>query len=98
MGAAVYGARRMSQIRNCIFWGDTPDELYLTENGGIIWCSDIEGYAAGALDYDNFDADPQFRDPAGPDGIAGTLDDDLRLCLGSLPTSVTPAYPGGRPS
>jgi predicted outer membrane repeat protein len=80
-GGAVYGPRRGSYIRNCIFWGDTPDEAYLTETGGMLWDNDIEG-SAGGLSY-SMDADPQFRDPVGPDGLAGTMDDDLRLCLGS---------------
>jgi predicted outer membrane repeat protein len=82
-GGAVYGAQRGSYIRNCIFWGDAPDEAYLTEIGGVLWDNDIEGSAGGPLGAGSIDADPQFRDPAGPDGVAGTLDDDLRLCLGS---------------
>jgi hypothetical protein len=31
----------------------------------------------------NLRTDPEFVDPLGPDGIAGTLDDDLRLAVGS---------------
>jgi predicted outer membrane repeat protein len=80
-GGAVYGTHRGSYVRNCIFWGDAPDEVYLTETGGMIWDNDIEGSAGRA--WGSIDADPQFRDGAGPDGIAGTLDDDLRPCLGS---------------
>jgi hypothetical protein len=82
-GGAVYGAQRGSYIRNCIFWGDAPDEAYLTEIGGVLWDNDIEGSAGGPLGAGSIDVDPQFRDPTGPDGVAGTTDDDLRLCLGS---------------
>ncbi len=31
----------------------------------------------------NIDADPRFRDPLGPDRVAGTKDDDLRVRAGS---------------
>jgi len=31
----------------------------------------------------NIDKDPRFRDPEGPDTVAGTADDDLRLSAGS---------------
>ncbi|MFN0137658.1 MAG: hypothetical protein ACKVS9_16255, partial [Phycisphaerae bacterium] len=32
----------------------------------------------GGFPGENFDIDPRFRDLIGPDGIAGTIDDDLR--------------------
>jgi len=41
---------------------------------------DWDGSLPGA---GNFDADPDFMDPLGADGIAGTIDDDLRLRGGS---------------
>lgn len=43
----------------------------------------IEGGAELLFGAGNFDADPMFVDADGPDGIPGTLDDDLRLGPGS---------------
>ncbi len=68
-------------LSNCIFWNDTPDELYEEDpSATTISYSNIQGGYAG---IGNIDADPLFVDPDGPDNIPGTEDDDLRLSVGS---------------
>lgn len=75
-GAAVRNAV------NCIFWGNTDSsgsgQSAQVDPWGDISFSCIQGLTnnAGAS---NIGLDPHFVDPLGPDGIAGTLDDDLRL-------------------
>ncbi len=43
----------------------------------------IQGWTGALGGVGNIGADPRFVDPLGPDGVAGTLDDDLRLRAGS---------------
>ncbi|MBN2131873.1 MAG: right-handed parallel beta-helix repeat-containing protein [Sedimentisphaerales bacterium] len=85
-GGAVYQTGTGRNVQNCIFWANTPNELRLADDStsGPVRYNDIQGGYFGSGSEMNIDADPQFRDPVGPDGIAGTLDDDLRLSLGSL--------------
>ncbi|NNF44542.1 MAG: hypothetical protein HKN62_16145 [Phycisphaerales bacterium] len=61
-------------VDNGVVWGNTPDAL---GGGGrfSVQYSDVEEGAAGP---GNIDADPLFVDPAGPDRIPGTIDDDHR--------------------
>jgi predicted outer membrane repeat protein len=84
-GGAAYQLTTRHEIRNCIVWDNVPDGLYLAEGAGagVVSHSIVQGGYAGLGRADNLDLDPRFRDPVGPDGIAGTLDDDLRLTLGS---------------
>lgn len=84
-GGAIYQTSGDRDIRNCIFWGDTPDALHFSghRGSGPVWHNNIQGGYEGLGSADNIDADPKFRDPTGPDGIAGTPDDDLRLTVGS---------------
>jgi len=64
---------------NCILWNNLGGEL---EGLGIpiVSNSDVQG---GIVGTGNINADPLFVDPLGMDGIAGTVDDDLRLKPGS---------------
>lgn len=82
-GGGLYSRGGIEGIRNCIFWGDLPDEIYLMETGAWIAFSDIQGGSPALGGGANMSADPLFQDPAGPDGVAGTMDDDYRLSLGS---------------
>lgn len=65
-------------LEDCIFWNDAPNEL----DGlplSIRW-SDVQG---GANGDGIFDSNPLFLSPLGPDGQAGTLDDDLHIAPAS---------------
>ena len=74
-----------STIDNCIFWGNT-DSTGATESAqitsGTVSNSLVQGLSV-FTGNGNISQNPQFVDPLGPDGIAGTLDDDLRLLSNS---------------
>jgi hypothetical protein len=70
------------QVRNSILWGNTAGsgaqvENYLNSSAPVYTWVLIQG-GGGTLD-----ADPQFVDADGPDGVSGTPDDNLRLNFGS---------------
>ena len=81
--AATYEGSEVStaEFTNCILWDDNPLQELQPARGelSIRYC-DVKGGWAGPY---NINEDPRFQDPLGPDGIVGTLDDDLRLILGS---------------
>ncbi len=96
-GNAYYcGPSCVAEFSNCILWEEPPvgDASFSAELN--IAYSNVRG---GGFGQGNINADPRFQDPAGPDGLPGTLDDDLRLSVGSpcidagsrdlLPASVT---------
>ncbi|UCC99586.1 MAG: hypothetical protein JSW66_06810, partial [Phycisphaerales bacterium] len=58
-------------VTNCIFWGDTPDEIAKFWSNPTVTYSDVQGGWGGA---GNIDADPCFVNAAG---------DDLRLLYDS---------------
>jgi len=75
-------------LENCILWdnansGDSVESMQIL--GGTIRAANccIQGWTGRLGGIGNFGLDPLFVDPDGPDGIAGTLDDDLRLQPGS---------------
>lgn len=82
-------------VVNSVLWGNEPDSF---TNDGIgasltIEYSCVEGGAAGS---GNINEDPLWTDPAGPDGIVGTADDDYRLgsqspCIDAADNSSVPA-------
>jgi hypothetical protein len=78
-----------SIITNCILWGNIATgglQIYNDATGSAtVTYSDIEGDWPGT---GNLDEDPLFVDPNGPDDIAGTEDDDLRLSPGSPCTDM----------
>lgn len=68
-------------VTNCIIWENdilayyTPIPCW---NCPIVfWYNCIQGLTSNV--YGNTSEDPLFADPLGPDGIAGTADDDLHL-------------------
>jgi len=76
------------EITNCIFWGNCDtggaacDESAQIHGGTPIVCfSDIQGLnpTGPFADCNNINCDPCFVDPDGPDGLAGTEDDNLHL-------------------
>jgi len=76
LGGALYDAGGATLV-NCIVWDEEPAQSLIAGGGATsITYSDVRGGAAGT---GNLDADPQFVSARGSDGLAGTLDDDLRL-------------------
>lgn len=67
-------------IVNSIFWGNSaPTEPQIGSSDPcsvLVSFSDVQGGWPGT---GNIDLDPQFKDPNGPDDIAGTEDDNLEL-------------------
>ncbi len=78
------------RLFNSILWGNTnhcgAGETAQLFTGGapveVHYC-DLQGWSGYYGGAGNFGRDPQFVAPAGPDGVAGTEDDDLRLQPGS---------------
>ncbi|MHC4698457.1 MAG: right-handed parallel beta-helix repeat-containing protein [Planctomycetota bacterium] len=71
-------------LTNCILWGDTPTEIAIGvhgDNTSTVSFSNVQGgLPPGTIDGGgNIDVSPLFLDADGPDDIAGTQDDDLRL-------------------
>ncbi len=80
-GGALYGLVGTTQFSNCILWGNWPQEIHAPSGLVQIRHSNVKG--SGGTEQGNIDENPRFQDPLGADGIAGTIDDDLRLSLGS---------------
>jgi len=81
LGGGIYNwTNSNSTVTNCIFWGNTAPSGAQIYNDGTssltITYSDIQGRWPG---IGNIDDDPLFVDADGPDNIAGTEDDNLRL-------------------
>lgn len=76
-------------VYNTILWNntdagaDTQAAQVVTASGGDIRFSIVEGWDGTLGGSNNNGNDPLFADPFGPDGLLGTLDDDLRLTPGS---------------
>lgn len=80
-GGVLYGLVGTTEFSNCILWNNPPEQIYMASGLVQIHYSDVQ--ALGGNDRANIDANPWFQDPLGADGIAGTLDDNLRLSPGS---------------
>lgn len=78
---SMVGPRYLT-VTNCIIWGNTATSdwqiFHFGPGGTIVNYSDIQGGWAGD-GSNNIDADPMFVDANGPDGIAGTADDDQHI-------------------
>ena len=98
-GGGMYNSDSSPTVTNCILWGDSPDEIINIVGSTLaISFSDVEGgLPLGTIDSGgNIDADPLFVDAAGPDSIAGTEDDNLRLqsdspCIDAADSTPLPA-------
>jgi hypothetical protein len=90
-GGGVFNASGAAAVANCILWANGR------MNGGMYdELAQVSGEAKPALDHccvqgwtgslggpGNFGAEPLFGDADGPDDVAGTPDDDLRLRAGT---------------
>ncbi len=101
IGGMRDGGTSISTMKNCILWRNIDrggmDESAQFVSGGVIppplSHTTIQGFLAISFDGPGVNGvDPQFVDPFGLDGVAGTGDDDWRLA----PTS--PAINTGDPS
>ncbi len=104
---SAYGVGGMATLataalNNCIFWGNSEQggsgELaQITDSGGLtIDYSCVQGWSGALGGSGNTGSDPDFVDADGPDNIAGTIDDDLRLdddspCVDAADSSAVPA-------
>ncbi|HUU83197.1 MAG TPA: right-handed parallel beta-helix repeat-containing protein, partial [Phycisphaerae bacterium] len=79
-GGGMYNVWSNPTLTNCILWGNTASysgpQIYNSSSTPTVTYSDIQSSYPGT---GNIDADPLFVDADGPDDIAGTLDDNLRL-------------------
>lgn len=96
-GGGIYNDNAGSMaVKNCIFWdnttGDEGSQIVADDSTITIHhCDIMDGptgvYASGSGSFiwsgANSDQDPLFVDADGPDDIAGTEDDDVRLSAGS---------------
>ena len=89
-------------LTNSIVWGNTDmtgdgegAQVSLDKEDGLeINYSCIQGWTGNLGGFGNIGDDPLFVDPAGPDGIPGTLDDDLHLADGSPCVNRADFYAG----
>jgi PKD repeat protein len=79
-GGAIHNEENSAPaLANSILWGNTPAEIGNALSTTIHY-SDIEGGCPSGANCDNeINEDPQLWNPEGEDGLAGTLDDDLRI-------------------
>lgn len=79
------------KMRNAVLWANANGlphsqctEVCVHEDASALldYCN-VEDWDGSLPGKGTFSADPQFVDPVGSDGIAGTLDDDLSLRPGS---------------
>ena len=59
-GGGMFNGGASPFVANCIFWGDSPDEITGGGGGPIVTYSDVQG---GHIGDGNINADPSFRDP-----------------------------------
>jgi hypothetical protein len=79
------------RLTNVILWGNADDggadeSAQLGANGTSVVelnYSCVQGLTGGFGGIGNIGDDPLYVDPDGPDDIVGTVDDDLRLTIGS---------------
>ena len=63
-------------VTNCIFWGNSPDEIYnYSGTPNISYCDIAGGYSGTG----NINTDPLFVDADGADNTPGTEDDNLDI-------------------
>jgi len=104
-GGGMYNDTSSPVVKNSILCGDTASNEISTvgiSTPTVTYTCIAGGYAGAG----NINADPLFVNPLGPDGIAGTEDDDLRLQSGSpcidagdnaaVPSGVTTDFAGNR--
>ena len=89
-GGAILVCEGSIGLDNCIIWGNVDSrgggelsQIHLIDAEATINYSCIEGWSGAFGGVGNIGDDPIFVDADGPDRVAGTEDDDLRLQFGS---------------
>ncbi len=74
------------KLTNCIFWGnhdrDGTEQSSQISGGNINYCC-VQGWTGSLGGVGNIGDNPLFIDANGPDGMPGTVDDNIRLSAGS---------------
>ncbi|MBL8747278.1 MAG: hypothetical protein JNK58_13095 [Phycisphaerae bacterium] len=85
-GGGLYCESGMTNVNNSILWSNTDNtgsgqSSQITRVGGSLWTNYncIKGWTGSLGGSGNTGSPPQFVDPAGADGLPGTLDDNFRL-------------------
>ena len=90
-GVYTAGTGSTASLRNAILWanadatGSGESAQFRAGSGSTITAdyTCVTGWSGTLLGVGNFADDPLLIDPAGADGVVGTLDDDFRLSAGS---------------
>jgi hypothetical protein len=75
-GSGIQATSATLTVRNSILWGSLPQQIVTSGGTTTVRHCDVLGGFTGT---GNLDVDPLFENAAGPDAMAGTLDDDLSL-------------------
>ena len=99
------GAPLPGAIENSVFWGNADDtgsgeaaQLLIESSVGLqpthqpVFFSCVQGWTGALSGTGSFSSDPELRDVLGPDGVAATGDEDLRL------SATSPCIDAGDPS
>ncbi len=86
-GGGIFASNALTLV-NSVLWGNadangTVETSQITSSGSQIDNCCVEGWSGGLGGSGNFGDDPQLVDAIGPDGVAGTEDDDASLFAGS---------------
>ncbi len=65
-GGGIYTRENILTLTNCILWGDTPEEIYVSSGTPVVTYSDVQGGWSGSGN-NNIAVDPCFSDPGGGD-------------------------------
>jgi hypothetical protein len=80
-GAVACMSDSAPTLVNCVLWANAPTQIEVESTAPVVTYCDIQGGWPGE---GNINANPAFRDPAGPDGDPFTFgDNDYRLLPGS---------------
>ena len=60
----MYNYESNPTLTNCILWGNTPEEIYVSSGMPVVTYSDVQGGFSG---IGNIDTDPCFADPCSGD-------------------------------
>lgn len=97
-GGGFYVRNQNPEVLNSIYWanmdrqgGGEPAQLFVDNGTPDVHFTIVEGWTGEMGGIGNSGDSPRFVNPIGPDGVPGTIDDDLRL------SSKSPAIGAGDP-